>query len=195
MVIRPILSSRLTLRSASGSPVARSLVTGLLPLAHALGGVLVRTLTYLRFALFAFSGLHYLSDLRFASVGCIIRSPSAGHASADRLDRPLGGIVGDFRHGGRPGLHSRCPGGIGTLLTFGRAPWRPRGSLAAPRYLAAPTVSAMAAPRAPSGFSAPTVLSRAVWCSISELSSAPNRITITLNHIHIIRPMAAPSEP
>jgi hypothetical protein len=34
-------------------------------------------------------------------------------------------------------------------------------------------VSAMAAPRAPNGFSPCTVESRAVWCSISAFSSAP----------------------
>jgi hypothetical protein len=63
------------------------------------------------------------------------------------------------------------------------------------QVLAAPTVSAMTAPRRPSGSSPPTVESRAVWCSISALSSAPSRITIAEIHIHIIMPTAAPSEP
>src|SRR5262245_31360459 len=62
-------------------------------------------------------------------------------------------------------------------------------------YFALPTVSAMTAPRAPRGFSPRTVESRAVWCSISEFSCAPNRITIAEIHIHIIMPMPAPSEP
>lgn len=60
---------------------------------------------------------------------------------------------------------------------------------------AAPTVSAMVAPRAPSRFSLPTVVSRAVWCSISAFSSAPRRTTIADIHIHIMVPIAAPSEP
>ena len=60
---------------------------------------------------------------------------------------------------------------------------------------AAPTVSAMTAPRMPSGFSGPTVESREVWCSISELSSAPTRTTMVDSHIHIIRPTTAPSAP
>jgi hypothetical protein len=59
----------------------------------------------------------------------------------------------------------------------------------------APTVSAIAAPRPPRGLSPWTVLSFAVWCSISALSSAPNKITIAEIHIHIIRPIAAPSDP
>jgi hypothetical protein len=53
----------------------------------------------------------------------------------------------------------------------------------------------MVAPRMPSGFSPPTVVSRAVWCSISELISAPNRTTIADIHIHVIVPIAAPSDP
>src|ERR1700730_8605796 len=59
----------------------------------------------------------------------------------------------------------------------------------------APTVSAIAAPRPPRGLSPWTVLSFAVWCSISALSSAPNKITIAEIHIHIIGPIAAPSDP
>src|SRR5688572_31716021 len=51
-----------------------------------------------------------------------------------------------------------------------------------------PTVSAIVAPRAPSGFGDPTVVSRAVWCSISALSSAPNSTAIAESHSHIISP-------
>ena len=58
-----------------------------------------------------------------------------------------------------------------------------------------PTVSAMTAPRAPSGLAGPTVESCAVWCSISELSSAPTSITMVESHIHISRPTTAPSAP
>ena len=59
----------------------------------------------------------------------------------------------------------------------------------------APTVSAMTAPRPPSGLAGPTVVSCAVWCSISELSSAPTSTTMVESHIHIIRPTTAPSAP
>jgi hypothetical protein len=59
----------------------------------------------------------------------------------------------------------------------------------------APTVSAMTAPRTPSGFAGPTVVSCAVWCSISELSSAPTSTTMVESHIHIIKPTTAPSAP
>ena len=62
-------------------------------------------------------------------------------------------------------------------------------------YSALPTESAMTAPRAPSGLSPRTVKSRTVWCSISEFNCAPNNITMEEIHIHIIMPMAAPSEP
>jgi hypothetical protein len=62
-------------------------------------------------------------------------------------------------------------------------------------HFAAPTVSAMTAPRTPRSFSGPTVESRAVWCSISELSSAPTKTTIVENHIHIISPTTAPNAP
>jgi hypothetical protein len=53
-------------------------------------------------------------------------------------------------------------------------------------YCAGPIVSAIVAPRVPSGFSRPTVVSRAVWCSISELISAPRRMAIADIHIHVI---------
>ena len=39
-----------------------------------------------------------------------------------------------------------------------------------------PRVSATKAPRSPIGFGSPTVVSRAVWCSISALSTAPSTI-------------------
>ena len=48
---------------------------------------------------------------------------------------------------------------------------------------------------APSGFGRPTVVSSAVWRSISEFSSAPHSTMMADIHIHIIRPIAAPSEP
>jgi hypothetical protein len=63
------------------------------------------------------------------------------------------------------------------------------------RQAALPTVSAIVAPRAPSGFCSPSVLSTVVWCSISELSSAPQSTMIADIHIQVMRPMAAPSEP
>jgi len=59
----------------------------------------------------------------------------------------------------------------------------------------APIVSATRAPRIPSGVSPRTVVSTAVWCSISALISAP-RMKITDDiHTHIMKPMTAPKEP
>src|SRR3984957_17367345 len=60
---------------------------------------------------------------------------------------------------------------------------------------AAPTLSAMCAPRTPIGFGEPVVVSRAVWCSVSALSSAPSRIAISEIQIHVMNPIAAPQEP
>jgi hypothetical protein len=57
----------------------------------------------------------------------------------------------------------------------------------------APTASAIAAVQPPNGFSTPE--SPAIQCSISEFSSPPSRTTIADIHIHIMVPMAAPSEP
>jgi formate/nitrite transporter FocA (FNT family) len=60
---------------------------------------------------------------------------------------------------------------------------------------AAPTVSAILAPRVPSGSSGPCVVSCAVWCSLSALISAPSRTMIVESQIQVMKPMAAPSEP
>jgi signal transduction histidine kinase/ActR/RegA family two-component response regulator len=65
----------------------------------------------------------------------------------------------------------------------------------AAHFFAAPTLSAIAAPRAPSGLSPAIVVSRAVWCSVSALSSPPIKTTTADSHIHIIMPITAPSEP
>lgn len=73
---------------------------------------------------------------------------------------------------------------------------RRSGNLNACRQLfAAPTESATWAPRAPSGCGCPVVVSRAVWCSISALSSAPSNMTIAEIHIQVIKPITAPSDP
>ena len=53
----------------------------------------------------------------------------------------------------------------------------------------------MVAPRTPIGSSGPVVESRAVWCSISEFSSAPRMMMTTEIQVHIMKPMTAPSEP
>jgi hypothetical protein len=53
----------------------------------------------------------------------------------------------------------------------------------APDHRAGPTVSAIFAPRQPSGFGSPTVLSRAVWCSVLAFSLAPIRMTIIESQI------------
>jgi hypothetical protein len=62
-------------------------------------------------------------------------------------------------------------------------------------YRVGPTVSAIFAPRRPSGFGSPTVLSLAVWCSVSAFSLAPIRMTITDSHIQVMKPITAPNEP
>ena len=82
-------------------------------------------------------------------------------------------------------IGSRCKN-AGVRNSKGSASQRPR---------AAPTVSAMCAPRTPIGFGEPVVVSRAVWCSISALSSAPSRIAIAEIQSHVINPTAPPSEP
>src|SRR5262245_45419948 len=64
------------------------------------------------------------------------------------------------------------------------------------RYtLASPISSAIRAPRFPSGLGKPSVLSRAVWCSISALISPPSRMIAIEIHIQIMKPITAPSEP
>jgi hypothetical protein len=78
----------------------------------------------------------------------------------------------------------RCQIGGGRM-----APSRARGSQVGA------TVSALWAPRALSGFSAPVVVSRVVWCSISAFSSAPMSTMVAEIQIHVMKPMAAPSEP
>ena len=60
---------------------------------------------------------------------------------------------------------------------------------------ASPTVSATTAPRAPSGFARPRVVSTAVWRSISAFSSAPTSTTTTESQIQVMNPTPAPSEP
>src|ERR1700686_3777072 len=60
---------------------------------------------------------------------------------------------------------------------------------------ACPTVSAIFARRAPIGWAAPSVVSRAVWFSISALSLPPIRITAIESQIQVMKPITAPSEP
>jgi hypothetical protein len=74
--------------------------------------------------------------------------------------------------------------GLGWNPGLGFEPWR-----------LSPNVSAMVAPRAPIGISGPVVESRAVWCSISEFSSAPAIRITTEIQVHIMKPMTAPSDP
>ena len=57
------------------------------------------------------------------------------------------------------------------------------------------TVSAGTAPRWPSGFGAPLVVSRPVCVSISALICAPSSSTVADSHIQVMKPMIAPSEP
>jgi hypothetical protein len=41
----------------------------------------------------------------------------------------------------------------------------------------------------------PSVVSRAVWCSISASISAPRRMTMADTQSQVMKPMIAPSEP
>ena len=63
------------------------------------------------------------------------------------------------------------------------------------RSCASPIMSATLPSPWPTGFGDPVVVSRAVWCSISESISAPIRMTIAEIHSQVIKPMTAPSEP
>jgi hypothetical protein len=58
---------------------------------------------------------------------------------------------------------------------------------------ASPTRSAIIAPLEPRGLEPPSVVSRAVWCSVCALNSPPRR-TITAE-IHNMKPTPAPREP
>jgi hypothetical protein len=94
----------------------------------------------------------------------------------------------------KPGVVLRLPVGMSTR--FGE--YRPRGAASGAKrhsLRAAPTVSAILAPRAPIGFGDPVVVSRAVWCSISASSSAPIRMTMAEIQSHVMKPITAPSEP
>lgn len=53
----------------------------------------------------------------------------------------------------------------------------------------------MVAPRRPSGFGDPTVVSLVVWCSISALISVPRSTTMPKLRIQVVRPINAPSKP
>ncbi len=106
---------------------------------------------------------------------------NAGHAHAPSLS---GG-----RHSGTPRWGEtwrklRLTGGEG-----GRCQPMPHQSCAAP------TVSAILAPRAPSGLGGPVVLSLAVWCSISAFSSPPSSTMVPESQLHTMKAMTAPSEP
>ncbi len=63
------------------------------------------------------------------------------------------------------------------------------------RATAGPTLSATTAPRAPSGFGGPCVVSWAVWCSSSALSSAPISMIVTESQSHVMNTTMAASEP
>ena len=60
---------------------------------------------------------------------------------------------------------------------------------------ASPMSSAILSPRTPIGFLPPSVVSLAVWCSISAFISAPKRTMIIESHIQTMKPMTAPSDP
>lgn len=58
-----------------------------------------------------------------------------------------------------------------------------------------PTWSAIIAPREPRGFATPSVVSRAVWCSVSAFSSPPRSTITAETHNHIMNPIPAPRDP
>jgi hypothetical protein len=61
--------------------------------------------------------------------------------------------------------------------------------------VSAPTSSATTAWRSPIGCGSPVVVSTAVWCSISELISPPNKIAKAVRNSHSINttmPLRAP---
>ncbi len=60
---------------------------------------------------------------------------------------------------------------------------------------ALPTWSAIIAPRDPRGFSRPSVVSCAVWCSSSAFSSPPRRTMTVEIHSQTMKPTPAPSDP
>ena len=60
---------------------------------------------------------------------------------------------------------------------------------------AAPTVSAILAPRVPSGLFPPDVLSLAVWCSISAFNSPPRSTIVAESQLHTMKAITAPRDP
>lgn len=87
--------------------------------------------------------------------------------------------------------------GSSARSTARTASHRSRGARAVgrPQPFASPTESAITAPRCPSGCLGPVVLSRAVWCSNSELISPPTIRMIIEIQIQVMKPMIAPSDP
>jgi hypothetical protein len=126
-----------------------------------------------------------------------ITSTTAPTAGADLLIEQRANFMWSFAelsHAGAPAPNSSNGLPNASKALRGRrwrrvAPSRARGS-----HVGA-TVSALLAPRAPSGSSAPVVVSRVVWCSISAFSSAPMSTMVAEIQIHVMKPMAAPSEP
>jgi hypothetical protein len=88
----------------------------------------------------------------------------------------------------RVGLHRPRPGPARWRLS------RKQTISALYQCCGSPTVSAIFAPREPKGFGLPVVVSRAVWCSVSALSSAPISTTIVRSQIQNINAMMAPRE-
>jgi squalene-hopene/tetraprenyl-beta-curcumene cyclase len=99
------------------------------------------------------------------------------------------------RHGVRrhrdPGDPSRTPRAVGLAVSAARA----RGDGAVSGQRGSPRLSAIVARRRPRGCSSPTVVSRAVWCSSSALTSAPSSTTYAEMKSHISRITIAPKAP
>ena len=137
------------------------------------------------------------------------RAASSGSVStsccANRVRKNAGNAGSGKARGSASGLRQRQAFGILILNKRGLGPQAPavsRGRASglfqqpAKRALqATATLSAFVAPLAPSGLSAPSVVSRAVWCSISASISAPTSTTLVDSQIQVMKPMAAPSDP
>ena len=113
-----------------------------------------------------------------------------GPGDAAAHDRNVATHVGLDRPPRGP-LQSRTPRPLaGAQIVLARGLWVQHHSA-----LGGPTRSAMVAPRWPSGFGRPVVVSCAVWCSSSALSSAPASTIIAESQSQVMNTTTVASEP
>ena len=72
---------------------------------------------------------------------------------------------------------------------------RPGSALGSISPVGSPILSAIAAPRWPSGLGRPVVVSWAVWCSSSALSSAPASTIVAESQSQVMKTTTVASEP